>query len=345
MESKEMKCALFYGKKSIKVDSCPIPKIEDNEVLIKVEACGICGTDVSMYKGQIDYPPHIIGKIFGHEVTGIIEKKGSMVNGHDIGQRVAVCPDEYCGTCYYCKRGDGHLCTNWKLIGVDIDGGYAQYIKVNQKQVFELPGNIGFEEGTLLTDAVVTQLHAIKRKANIKPGDYVAIWGTGAQGYLNIQLAHLSGGIVIVIGRSEQKLQLAKELGADFIINSNKEDVIERIKDITKFGADVCFDCGGYAEALSQSLYSVRKGGSAVMVGLQSNQNFGFEHMLWNEKNLLSSSGSTYQEFETGIRLAESGKLELKRLITHRFNLDDINTAFEVLSERKGFIIKAVIKM
>lgn len=344
MSSLKMQCAVFYGKKDIRVESRPVPEVEPDDVLVEVKACGICGTDVSMYQGKISYGSHTIGKIFGHEVTGIVKDKGEKVKHHEIGERVVIAPVNYCGQCYYCKKGDENLCLNWTCIGEEIDGGYARYLRVSQKQVFTLPDNVGFEEGTFLADPVPTPLHAIRKKANINPGDQVALWGTGPQGYCAIQLAKLSGGTMIVIGRREKKLNLAKELGADITVDSDKEDVVNRVKEITGLGADVCLECGGYSEAITQALACVRKGGKIVMIGLQKSQPCDLEDMSWNEKGLVASLSSTYQEFSTGIKLAEEGKLKLKPLITHRFSLEEIHKAFDLLSNRKEFVIKVVIK-
>ena len=344
MSSLKMQCAVFYGEKDVRLESRPVPKIGEDDVLVEVKACAICGTDVSRYQGKIGYSTRIVGKIFGHEVTGIIKDKGGKVKYHEIGERVTIAPVNYCGECYYCKKGDENICLNWTCIGEEIDGGLAQYLGVSQKQVFTLPDNVDFEEGTLLTDPVPTSLHAVRKKANIKPGDKVAVWGTGAQGYCAIQLTKLSGGTVILVGRREKKLNLARELGADITVNSEKEDVIDRVKEITGLGADVCLECGGYPDAVIQALACVRKGERVVMIGLQKSQPCDLEDMSWNEKGLVASLSSTYQEFSTGIKLAEEGKLKLKPLLTHRFTLEEIHKAFDLLSNRKEFVVKVVIK-
>ncbi len=340
----KMQCAVFYGKKDIRIESHPLKDLKEENVLVEVKACGICGTDTSRYRGKIDYNSHIIGNIAGHEVTGIITDKGVKASQHEIGKRVIIFPLYTCGECYYCKRGDENLCLNATCIGEKSDGGYAQYIQIHQKQAFLLPDSIGFEEGVLLADPLPTSIHAIRKKANIKPGDQVAIWGLGAQGYIAIQLAKLSGGAVIVIGRRKKKLNLAKKLGADVTIDSEKEDIVYRVKELTGLGVDVCLECGGYPEAISQALACVKKGGRIVMVGLQKSQPYNFEDMLWNEKQLISSFSANYQECNMGIILAEEGKLQLKPLITHIFNLSEIHKAFDLLTNRKEDIIKVVIK-
>jgi 2-desacetyl-2-hydroxyethyl bacteriochlorophyllide A dehydrogenase len=338
-----MLCAAFYGKKDIRLENRPLPRVGQDDVLVQVKACGICGTDVSMYQGKINYSQDIVGKIFGHEVTGVVKEIGSKVKTVRIDDRVVVAPVNYCGECYYCRKGDENLCVNWRCIGEEIDGGYAQYICVSQKQIFSLPDNISFEEGTLLADPVPTPLHAVIKKADIKPGDRVAVWGSGPQGYCAIQIAKTCGATVIAVARREQKLKLAGELGADITIDSNKENVIDRIKEITYQGADVCLECGGYPEAVTQAIASARKGGRVVMIGLQKAQMCNLEDMLWDEKELVASLSSTYQEFSTGIRLTETGKIVLKPLVTHSYPLESIREAFELLSVRKEFVIKVIV--
>ena len=338
-----MRCAVFYGKNDLRIEKHPIPKIDGKYLLIEVKSCGICGTDVSRYKGKIDYKPKHIGKIAGHEITGVVKNKGADVRNHEIGERVVIAPLCCCGECYYCKIGYENLCIDGPCIGEGIDGGYAQYVRVHQKQVFILPDNIGFEEGTLLADAIATSIHAIRTKADINPGDAVAIWGTGPQAYSALQLAKLSGGMVILIGRRKEKLYLARKLGADIVIDCEKENVVRRVREITKIGVDTCLECGGYPNALIQAIACARRGGSVVMIGLQEPQVCNLEDILWNEKKLIASFVNTYQECETGIKLAKIGRLNLKRLVTHRFSLNDIRDAFSLLVKRDDNVIKVVI--
>jgi 2-desacetyl-2-hydroxyethyl bacteriochlorophyllide A dehydrogenase len=338
-----MLCAVFYGSNDIRLENRPVPGTGPDDVLVEVKACGICGTDVSMYGGKINYSSGMVGKIFGHEVAGVVKETGSDVNRVNTGDRVVVAPVNYCGTCFFCRRGDENMCVNWRCIGEETDGGYAEYISVPQKQIFSIPDNLSFEEGTLLADPVPTPLHAVRKKADIKPGDTVAVWGSGPQGYCAIQLAKLCGATVIAVARREKKLKLAYELGADFVVDCEKEDVTARIKEVTGRGADICLECGGYPEAVTQAVANVRKGGRVVMIGLQKAQTCDLEDMTWGEKELVASLSSTYQEFGTGIRLARTGSIVLKPLVTHSFPLGSINEAFELLKVRREHVIKVAI--
>jgi L-iditol 2-dehydrogenase len=339
-----MKCVVFYGSRRIKIEERPVPKIGRDDVLIKVEACGICGTDVSMYNGKITYGKHVVGKIFGHEVTGVVEDKGKDVDRVTIGGRVVIAPVNYCGKCVYCKQGNENICMDWMCIGEEMDGGYAQYLRVSQKQVFNLTDKIGFEEGTLLADPVPTPLHAVRAKAQIKPGDIVAIWGSGPQGYCALQLAKLSGATVLMIVRRKEKIRLAYKLGADVAVDSSTQDVVETTRGLFERGVDCCIESGGYPDALTQSVACVKKGGRVVMIGLQKSMACNLEDMLWGEKELVASLSATYKEFAIGIKLAESGKIKLQPLVTHRFSLDSIDDAFDMLTQRKKSVIKVVIR-
>lgn len=339
-----MKCAVFYGKHNIRLEERPVPQIGHDEVLVKVEACGICGTDVSMYDGKISYSDLIVGKIFGHEVAGVIQDRGKDVRRVHVGDRVVVAPVHYCGECVHCMQGKENLCMNWVCIGEEVDGGYAEFLRVPERQIFVLPDAIGFEEGTLLADPVPTPLHAMRSRANIKPGDVIAIWGSGPQGYCALQLAKLSGAAVVVIARRREKLQLAQKLGADVTVDSASEDVKTAIMSSYPLGVDCCIESGGYPEALTQALSCVKKGGRVVMIGLQKALTCDIEEMLWGEKELVASVSSTYREFELGIRLAESKRIILKPLVTHRFRLEAIGEAFELLIRRREPVVKVVIK-
>jgi len=338
-----MKCAVFYGKHDLRLEERPVPQIESDEVLVKVEACGICGTDVSMYDGKISYSDHTVGKIFGHEVTGTVHDRGKDVRRVEAGDRVVVAPVYYCGECVHCMHGNENLCMNWVCIGEEVDGGYAEFLRVPERQVYVLPDNIDFDEGTLLADPVPTPLHAMRSRAHIKPGDLVAIWGTGPQGYCALQLAKLSGATVVVIARRKDKLQLAQKLGADVTVNSQSVDVKASLMSLYPLGVDCCIECGGYPEAISQALSCVKKGGRIVMIGLQKALTVDIEEMLWGEKELVASVSSTYREFEIGIQLAESKRIKLKPLVTHRFRLEAIDEAFELLTRRTETVVKAVI--
>jgi 2-desacetyl-2-hydroxyethyl bacteriochlorophyllide A dehydrogenase len=339
----KMQGAVFYGKNKLKLETRDVPEIKSDELLIEVKACGICGTDVRRHQGAMSFNSHITGNIAGHEITGIIKQKGEEVRHHTVGERVVVFPLHTCGICHYCNEGNENLCINAFCVGEEKDGGYAQYTVVNQKQTFTLPDNIEFDEGILLADPVPTSFHAITRRANIQPGDLVAIWGTGPQGLIAVQLAKFYKGNVLLIGRNEKKLALARKMGADQIINCQNTDVVREVKASSNDGADVCLECGGYAGALEQAVACVKKGGRVVQVGLQKSPKIDFEEIVFDEKQLLASFSATYQECKMGIDLAKQGKLTLKPLITHRFILADIDKAFELLSNRKEYVIQAVI--
>jgi len=340
-----MQCAVFYGRNSIKVETRPIPEVKDDEVLVEVKACGICGTDLGMYNGRIAYKQEAVGKIFGHEVTGVVQEKGDRVADYHVGDRVVIMPTFSCGKCFYCKIGDENLCPHRVDIGDNIDGGYAEYIRVPQRLLFRLPDNVGFEEGTLLADCVPTPIHAIGKFGNIKVGDYVALWGTGGQGYCALQIAKLNGANVILVGRREKKLKLAKELGADFTIDVEKENVFQRIKALTdNRGVDISVETGGYPKAITQALACVRPGGRVILIGLQKPQPCDLEDMGWNEKSIIGSQWTTETDFGLGVRLAQEGRLNLKPLITHTFSINEIEKAFSLLTERKEMVIKVVVK-
>jgi threonine dehydrogenase-like Zn-dependent dehydrogenase len=339
-----MKCAIFYGKNNIVIEEHPVPEIRDDEVLIEVKACGICGTDVGMYNGRIKYKEEAVGRIFGHEVTGVVKDKGVDIFDYQIGDRVVLMPTISCGRCIDCKTGNDNLCHGIIGVGHDIDGGYAKYIKVQESYLHRLPNMVQFEEGTLLADCVPTAVHAINKFANIKAGSDVAVWGTGGQGYTALQISKLNGANVIIVGRRNEKLELAKQLGADHVINSEHENVEKRVNDITNNrGVDISIETGGYPLAISQSIAAACSGGKVIIVGLQKEHLLDTEDIVWKEKSIIGSFWTTEADFIEGIELVNDKKLTLKPLITHKFRLDQIGEAFDLLDARKEYVIKVVI--
>jgi len=340
-----MKCAVFYGKRNIKVEERPIPKIGETEVLIRVKACGICGTEIGMYTGRIQYSNKIVGRIIGHEVTGIIEERGNNVENYLIGEKVVLLPTVSCGRCSYCKAGNENLCHDIIGIGHDIDGGYAEYIKVNTQFLAKLPQNVSLNEGVLLTDCLPTAMHAIDNFANIKAGTSVGIWGTGGQGLIALQIAKLNGANVILVGRRKKKLELAKELGAEYIIDIENEDVYKQIREYTNnCGVDIAIETGGYPLAITQSIATVRRGGVVILVGLQKEQVFDIEDLVWHEKSVIGSFWSTLNDFSRGIHLVNKKKIILEPLISHTYKLDQIEDAFNLLERRDQYVAKVIIE-
>ena len=219
-----MKSAVFYGKHDLRLEERALPSVGKHDVLIKVMACGVCGTDVHIYEGDKGAAETNPPTILGHEFAGVVEQVGEAVTQVKVGDRVCVDPNQLCGKCYYCRSGIGHFCENMVGIGTTVEGGFAQYCAVNESQVYHLADTTPFEEGAM-TEPVACCLHGIDL-CEISAASTVMVIGGGMIGLLMVQLAKLSGAHqVILLEPVEGKREVGKKLGADLCIDPIHEDV------------------------------------------------------------------------------------------------------------------------
>jgi propanol-preferring alcohol dehydrogenase len=343
-----MKAARFYKvNTTLKIEEIFTPKPGPEEVLVRVKASGICGTDLCAYHF---YPPETFGLkslTLGHECAGMVEAVGKNVKVLSEGDRVCMDYVIPCGHCYYCITGRSNLCENIKCAGFEVDGAFAEYICLPERQFLKLPENIPFAQGAILGCAVVTPYHSL-RIAEITPGDTVAIFGVGGVGIHAVNLAArvFGAGKTIAIDIAEYKLKLATELGADETINAAEEDPVEIIKKLTEGrGADVALVYVPEApQVVEQSLKSVEKGGKAVMVGIcRENVQVDSESFLEKELQLRSSIEHLRWELLQVIELAREKKIDLSKSITHKISLDEVNEGLEIYEKKTGNPVRVVI--
>ena len=224
------------------IEDVPIPEPGYGEVLVRTKACGICGTDLHIIDGSGYKPklPHVLG----HEPSGVVEKLGEGTHRLKVGERVVPNIFFTCGECFYCRTNRETLCINFRgALGVGVPGGYAEFFLAPEKNLFTLPSSIPFPEGGVIADAVVTAVHAVRRRAMVKAGDNVLVIGLGGVGQSVIQVAKESGATVIAEVRREVRLRQAKEIGADHVVNSSTQDVGEATKSLTGgSGADIVIE-------------------------------------------------------------------------------------------------------
>jgi len=225
---RRVKAFVFYGAgQPLRFENVSKPKVEKDHVLVKIKASGICGTDVNYVKGKA--MPYKIPIILGHEISGTVENVGKDVRSIQTGDRILVHYIISCGKCVQCMQGNDNRCRNRISIGAHVNGGFAEYISVPERNVFRIPSNLTFEEGAVVGCAASTAFHAIL-KGGIKPGDSVAIFGLGEVGIHAVLWARFLGaGTIIGVDISNFKLRLAKELGADVVIDPRKEDPVDII--------------------------------------------------------------------------------------------------------------------
>jgi 2-desacetyl-2-hydroxyethyl bacteriochlorophyllide A dehydrogenase len=339
-----MKAARLHriGEK-LKIDSVEMPEVGSSDVLVDIKASGICHSDLN-YRDGVS-PVAKLPLILGHEIAGLVSKTGERVKGIEAGDRVCVHYIRSCGDCSYCRAGRDNFCEEYQMIGKDVDGGYAEYIVVPASNILKLPPALPFEQACILGCAVSTTYHALKR-GRIRAGDTVVIYGVGGLGAQAIQLAKIfNAGKIVAVDTSDEKLKLAKKLGADEIVDAAVEDPAERIGSMTEGKlADLVLDFVGAAKVVEQEIGCVGKGGRMVLVGIgQDNISISpYESIIGKEMELIGVNDHLRSELAQLIEIVGSGMMDLSASITHRVHLDEVNTGLRILEERIGNPIRVV---
>lgn len=265
-----MKCAVFYGKHDLRIEERPVPQVRPDEVLVRVMACGVCGTDVHIYegdKGAADCPP---GTVLGHEFAGVVEKVGeaaAAVSDIRPGDRVCVDPNRLCGHCDFCRGGKGHFCSHMTGIGTTVDGGFAQYCSVPVSQVYPFGEELSFAEAAM-TEPAACCLHGIDL-CELHPGDRVLVIGGGMIGQLMLQLARLSGAAKTALMEPVAgKRALAEKLGASLCIDPRQEDPAKALAAAGMGQTDVVIECAGRTDTIGQALELAGKKAIVMLFGL-----------------------------------------------------------------------------
>ena len=259
-----MLAAQYEGPSHIELIDYQLKSPGNDELLIEVESCGVCGTDFHIFSGE-SYAAEKV--ILGHEYCGTVVQTGKDVSGFSIGDKIAVDPNIYCGKCYYCRKGQIQFCENLRALGVTLNGGFAEYSIVPVKQAYKLPHDFELIKASF-SEPLSCCIHGIDQ-ADIKPGNSVTIIGAGTIGLLMMQLAKTAGAfLVIVIEPVESKRNLALKLGADHALSPNDENLITNIKDISFDGVDIAIECAGNSKAVELAAGLLKRGGTLVVFGL-----------------------------------------------------------------------------
>ena len=337
-----MKAAVFVKKQSIVYEEeYKDPRLRKDGIIIKVECCAICGSDLDAYKYETIPPPVVLG----HEFSGFISEIGEKVEGWKIGDRVIVRPHIRCNKCYYCKNGLSNLCVNSGGIGMTQDGGFAEYVKVPLKNhdVFKIPNNIGFDYAALIETYAITH-HALKL-SQIGKNDIMVIIGAGAIGLFTLLRAkQLEVENVIIIEPNKYNQAKAKEIGADYVFNP---DDFYEIKRLTKnIGADYVFECVGLPQTYIQAINLVRKAGTVILIGLYDKSfEFSFFPMMLKELTLKTITSTLAEDMQEIISILNEKKVNLDPFITKYIQLKDLNNAFKWLCSPEREAIKVMVKI
>ena len=338
----KMQAAVLHAPGDLRVENVSLPSdISSREVLVKVFAAGICGSDAErvMKTGTYSFP-----MVPGHEFCGMVETIGSAVNHLQEGDKVVVAPLMPCFNCEPCQRGLYGLCADYNFLGSRIDGGFAQFVKAPAMNVLKMPASIEYVEGAAIEPAAVT-LHGI-RQLNIIAGDTAAVVGCGALGFFAIQFARLAGAAtVIAIDIDEEKLGLSHEVGADYCIDASTQDVIGEVKKLTaNKGVDIAIETAGINMTREQCLEIVKKKGQVILYGTAHGDVIfspaAFEKVIRYEL-VIRGSWNSYsvpfpgQEWLTIIDYLRDQKLMVKPLISHVFQLSEAPRVFKDVFDRK----------
>jgi len=295
-----------------------------DELLVRVEACGVCGTDRHLFKGEFPCTPPVT---LGHEFSGIVEELGAGVTGFAIGDRITGDPNIACGRCSHCVNGRVNLCRNLRAIGIHRNGGFADYVIVPQKQAFLLPADLDPMHGAFC-EPLACCLHGIDL-AEIRTGASVVVLGGGVIGLLTLQLARLAGATTVILAtRQASRRSLAEDLGATASVDPAAGDVITQIAGETGLvpgGVDVVMECAGVGETVIQATKLVRPGGTAVILGVMpQGETIEIEpfDLLFREVKLVTSFLNPFTHRRAADLIA-SGTIEIDKLISRKISLDE----------------------
>ena len=346
-----MKAAILIDDKEIRLGEVPKPNPKDDQVLIRVHWVSICGTDLHIYLGEfkprVTYP-----RILGHEFSGVVESVGRHISHFKKGDRVVADPIIWCNQCPACLNGHHNACKFLKLIGVDIDGAFAEYVVVDGDKVFKVP------EVLSLRDAALIELYSIGvhsiRKAMIEPGDRAVVLGAGRLGLSVLEvLKQTAASWVCSVDLLENRLEIAKRLGADLVINARQEDPVKKILSITDgVGVDRVIETIGTAAAIKnrempveQAVRIARHGGRIVVMGMGSQSTPVFWKEFVEKEIQLVGSRVTLGDFPRALSLMVQGRFHPELFISNEFPLEETGKAFRLLEEEPDRYLKFLIKV
>ena len=322
----------------------PIPAYDADQVLIRVEYIGICGSDIHTFEGH--YNQNAENLTIGHEFAGVVAEVGKNVTNVKVGDRVtSETTFKICGKCRYCKEGQYNLCSTRKGLGTQQDGAMAQYIVARAASCHILPENVSTRDASI-TEAAACAYHGVYR-ADIKSGDIVLVLGPGPIGLLVAQVVMSRGGRVVMTGLTQDagRLKIAKErFGVEFTVDVLKDDLEGLVNSLTDgYGADVCYDCSGAVPSMQSGMKLLRKQGQYVQVGLFAREviEVNFSHIIQKELRVTGSRSQNTHDWEPTLKLMSEGKINAGKMITHEVGIDEWEKAYKLI--KSGEATKVVM--
>lgn len=344
------KGAFMRGIDKMVIKEIPVPEIGKKEVLVSLEYVGICGSDVHYFHNgccgsyKVDLSEDYM---LGHECAGTIVKVGEEVERLKVGDRVALEPGITCGECEQCKSGHYNLCPDVVFLATPpVQGCNEEYIAFPENMCFKLPDNVSTKEGALI-EPLSVGFYA-SEQGGVKTGDTVVILGSGCIGLVTLLACKAHGaGKIIVADLVEARLQKAIELGATEVINSGKEDALKKIEELTNGrGADVVFETAGSPVTIAQTPFIVRRGGTITLVGISAKEEITYNFAQIMDKEATIKSVFRYRNiYPKAIAAVSSGAINVKGIVTHEFDLEHMQEAYDEAVNNKTDLVKAVIKV
>ena len=336
-----MKAAVYLGPNHLEVQELPIPDVGDNQVLVKVAYCGICGTDVHIYHGDggaADVNPPLI---IGHEFSGTVCKIGKNVTKLKVGDAVSVNPNDMCGECWYCHNGMEHFCEHFTGIGTTVNGGFAEYCVASESTVYKV-GDLDLMAAAMV-EPLSCCLHGIDL-CGIRPGDAVMVIGTGPIGLIVLQLAKNCGATVVATARSPQKKELAMSLGADIVIDPNTEDVPAVLAE-RGLRLNCVIECVGSPKTIGQAIDWAGKGATIMLFGLTGPdaEITVKPDVIFKKELKITSSFINPYTYGRSVELLRAGKVDVKTMIRNVISLEGLEDALATDKLRKQG--KVVVKL
>ena len=320
-----MKSAVFYGKHDLRVEEHEMPKVGPKDVLIQEKACGVCGTDVHIYEGDKGAAEVTPPTILGHEFSGVIAEVGSEVTNYKAGDRVCIDPNCYCGACEPCRNGVVHYCEHMIGYGTTVNGGFAEYCAVNERQVYKLGDNTSFEQGAM-TEPVACCLHGMDM-CEIRPGHQVVVIGGGMIGLLMLQLSRLAGAAkVALLEPVERKREVGKKLGADICIDPIHEDVKARLKEEGMTWVNTVIECVGRPSTIEQAIDIAGNKAVVMMFGLtKPDETISVKPFeIFRKELVLKASYINPYTQKRALDLIDSGRLDVSSMVYEVADLDEL---------------------
>ncbi|MEM1061197.1 MAG: galactitol-1-phosphate 5-dehydrogenase [Planctomycetota bacterium] len=342
-----MKALLLTGERELEVTDFPDPELGPRDVLVRVNACGICGSDVHGYDGSTGRrrPPLVMG----HEAAGTVAELGRDVVGLSVGQAVTFDSTVSCGVCDYCRAGRVNLCSNRQVLGVSCEdyrrhGAFAEFVAVPSHIVYPLPQGMDFAEAAMI-EAVSVAVHAVDRTP-IPLGKRVAVIGAGMIGLLTVQALRLRGcSKIACVDLDDTRLDLARSYGATDTVNSGETDAVAALRELTGGeGVDATFECVGAPPTVNAAIEGTRKGGDVTLVGnLAPTVEFPLQSVVTREMTVRGSCASA-GEYPACIDLIAGGQIRVADLISARSSLDDAPDWFDRLYGREPGLMKVIVE-